>query len=77
MYTANTALLWHDGRLFALHEGDQPHLLHAEENGRIGTQGRVHKAGKEGKWFTAHPKVRAGGRGGEEGGGVEERVTVR
>ncbi|KAM3569162.1 hypothetical protein VYU27_008727, partial [Nannochloropsis oceanica] len=56
MYTANTALLWHHHQLFALHEGDQPHLLHVSPEGKIRTQGRVHKAGEKGKWFTAHPK---------------------
>lgn len=57
MYTANTALLWHHHQLFALHEGDQPHLLHVSPEGKIRTQGRVHKAGERGKWFTAHPKI--------------------
>jgi carotenoid cleavage dioxygenase-like enzyme len=72
MYTANTALLWHNHQLFALHEGDQPHLLYVSPEGKIETQGRIHKAGKEGKWFTAHPKV--GRKGGREGGKYEEQM---
>jgi carotenoid cleavage dioxygenase-like enzyme len=34
-YLANTALLWHAGQLWALHEGEQPHLLTVEPNGAI------------------------------------------
>lgn len=34
-YVANTALMWHAGQLWALHEGEQPHLLTVEPNGAI------------------------------------------
>lgn len=57
-YGGNTALLWHAGQFFALHEREQPHLLRVDEDGRIATVGLVHKAGAEpSSFFTAHPKV--------------------
>jgi carotenoid 9,10(9',10')-cleavage dioxygenase 1 len=45
--TANTALVYHAGRLFSLHEADQPYELYVHDDGRIETLGRVLK----GTWF--------------------------
>lgn len=53
---ANTALVWHDGRLLALWEGGEPHEVRAAELTTVGPfnydKGLKHP-------FTAHPKVDA------------------
>lgn len=54
--TANTALVWHDGRLLALWEGGEPH--HVSVPG-LETVGSYTYGGKLVSAFTAHPKVDA------------------
>ena len=55
--TANTALVWHAGRLMALNEGDVPWLLHLHrESGEFETEGSLRLTGA-GSSFTAHPKI--------------------
>ena len=54
--TANTALVWHHGRLFALMEGAEPHEIRPSDLDTVGPcqfEGRLKHA------FTAHPKVDA------------------
>ena len=53
---ANTALVWHDGRLLALWEGGEPH--HIKVPG-LETVGPYDYNGKLVSAFTAHPKVDA------------------
>ncbi len=51
---ANTALVWHDGRLLCLWEGGEPYQVELPGLGTVGPydyQGRLHHP------FTAHPKV--------------------
>ncbi|KAG2490110.1 hypothetical protein HYH03_011416 [Edaphochlamys debaryana] len=57
--TANTALVYHAGRLLSLNEGDLPYGLRVLSSGLVETLGRlkVDKAWKTS--FTAHPKVDA------------------
>lgn len=51
---ANTALVWHDGKLLALWEGGAPHLVRVPSLETVG----VHNYGGKLKHpFTAHPKV--------------------
>lgn len=45
--TANTALVYHAGRLLALHEGDQAYEMHVHGDGRLQTLGRRHV----GRWL--------------------------
>lgn len=52
--TANTAVVYHAGKLLALHEGDQPYEL---ETRSLETKGRLTWEGKLQHRFTAHPKV--------------------
>ncbi|REJ74011.1 MAG: 9-cis-epoxycarotenoid dioxygenase [Acidobacteria bacterium] len=52
--TANTALAWHQGRLFALQEGGNPHLIEVPS---LRTVGEHDFAGRLSHAFTAHPKV--------------------
>jgi carotenoid cleavage dioxygenase len=52
--TGNTAMVWHDGRLFALWEGGDPH--HIKLPG-LETVGPCNYGGKLMHAFTAHPKV--------------------
>ncbi len=54
--TANTALVWHDGRLLALWEGGEPHEIRAPG---LETIGPYTYNGKLISAFTAHPKVDA------------------
>eukprot|EP00879_Flechtneria_rotunda_P007143 GHRR01007496.1.p1 GENE.GHRR01007496.1~~GHRR01007496.1.p1 ORF type:complete len:469 (+),score=130.83 GHRR01007496.1:762-2168(+) len=54
--TANTSLVYHAGRLLALHEGDLPYQLKMLCEGVVSTVGRM----AVGDWkipFTAHPKL--------------------
>lgn len=53
---ANTALVWHDGRLLALWEGGEPHEIEVPE---LTTVGPYTYQGKLRHPFTAHPKVDA------------------
>lgn len=52
--TANTALVWHDGRLLALMEAGQPHRVSVPGLATLGTHTF---GGKLVSAFTAHPKV--------------------
>lgn len=52
--TANTALVWHDGRLLALWEGGDPHHIRVPG---LETVGPYDYCGKLMHAFTAHPKV--------------------
>lgn len=51
---ANTALVWHDGRLLALWEGGEPHTIRVPG---LETIGPYTYGGKLVSAFTAHPKV--------------------
>jgi carotenoid cleavage dioxygenase len=51
---ANTALVWHDGRLLALWEGGEPYEVDAPD---LETVGPYTFGGKLRQPFTAHPKV--------------------
>ncbi len=51
---ANTALVWHDGRLLALWEAGPPHAVHLPD---LETVGPATYAGQLKHPFTAHPKV--------------------
>ncbi len=51
---ANTALLWHHGKLLALWEGGRPHEITLPD---LGTVGEYTFAGKLPHNFTAHPKI--------------------
>lgn len=53
---ANTALVWHDGRLLALWEGGEPHEIRVPG---LETVGPYTYCGKLVHAFTAHPKVDA------------------
>ena len=53
---ANTALVWHDGRLLALWEGGEPHTISVPG---LETVGPYDYTGKLMSAFTAHPKVDA------------------
>lgn len=55
--TANTALVYHASRLYALHEGDMPYALRVLCSGVIDTLGRDNFDGRLKHRFTAHPKV--------------------
>ena len=50
---ANTALVWHKGRLLALWEMAEPHIINVPDLRTVGTL----DTGMEVKSFTAHPKV--------------------
>ena len=52
--TANTAVIYHAGRLLALHEGDHPYEL---EPGTMDTLQRLTWEGQLKHRFTAHPKL--------------------
>lgn len=52
--TANTALVWHDGRLLALWEGGEPHQINVPG---LETVGPYTYGGQLVSAFTAHPKV--------------------
>jgi len=51
---ANTAMVWHAGRLLALEEGHRPFAIDPET---LGPRGYEDYAGRLGPKFTAHPKV--------------------
>ncbi|XP_019150854.1 PREDICTED: carotenoid 9,10(9',10')-cleavage dioxygenase 1-like [Ipomoea nil] len=55
--TANTALIYHDGKLLALHEGDKPYAIKVLEDGDLQTLGMLDYDKRLGHAFTAHPKV--------------------
>ncbi len=51
---ANTSVVWHDGKLLALWEGGDPHVISVPE---LGTIGPIDFDGKLKHAFTAHPKI--------------------
>ncbi|KAL8161751.1 hypothetical protein V2J09_013240 [Rumex salicifolius] len=55
--TANTALVYHHGKLLALHEGDKPYALRVLEDGDLQTLGLLDYDKRLSHAFTAHPKV--------------------
>ncbi|BBN17239.1 carotenoid 9,10(9',10')-cleavage dioxygenase 1 [Marchantia polymorpha subsp. ruderalis] len=57
MATANTAMVYHDGRLLSLSEGDKPYAVRVLEDGDLETIGRLDYEKKLNHNFTAHPKI--------------------
>ncbi|GMH30645.1 hypothetical protein Nepgr_032488 [Nepenthes gracilis] len=55
--TANTALVYHHGKLLALQEGDKPYILRVLEDGDLQTLGLHDYDKRLSHSFTAHPKV--------------------
>lgn len=55
--TANTALIYHHGKLLALQEADKPYVLRVLEDGDLQTLGLMDYDDKLAHSFTAHPKV--------------------
>ncbi|CAI5476182.1 unnamed protein product [Closterium sp. Yama58-4] len=55
--TANTALVFHAGRLLALYEADAPYVIEVKPDGDLETKGRMTYDGRLTHPFTAHPKV--------------------
>ncbi|CAI0405018.1 unnamed protein product [Linum tenue] len=55
--TANTALVYHHGRLLALQEADKPYVVQVMEDGDLQTLGLLDYDKRLGHAFTAHPKV--------------------
>ncbi|TVU40496.1 hypothetical protein EJB05_13963, partial [Eragrostis curvula] len=55
--TANTALIYHDGKLMALSEADKPYVIKVLEDGDLQTLGLLDYGKRLKHSFTAHPKV--------------------
>ncbi|CAI9103069.1 OLC1v1001501C2 [Oldenlandia corymbosa var. corymbosa] len=55
--TANTALVYHHGKLLALSEGDKPYVVKVLEDGDLQTLGMLDYDKRLTHSFTAHPKV--------------------
>lgn len=55
--TGNTALVYHNKKLLALHEGDKPYAIRVFEDGDLETLGRIDYGARLDHPFTAHPKV--------------------
>ncbi|XP_062115352.1 carotenoid 9,10(9',10')-cleavage dioxygenase 1-like [Humulus lupulus] len=55
--TANTALVYHHGKLLALNEGDKPYVLKVLEDGDLQTLGMLDYDKRLTHSFTAHPKI--------------------
>ncbi|CAI0404655.1 unnamed protein product [Linum tenue] len=55
--TANTALIYHHGKLLALQEGDKPYVVKIMEDGDLQTVGLLDYDKRLKHSFTAHPKV--------------------
>nr|AAY21819.1 carotenoid cleavage dioxygenase [Suaeda salsa] len=55
--TANTALIYHHGKLLALSEGDKPYVVRVLEDGDLQTLGLLDYDKRLAHNFTAHPKV--------------------
>ncbi|CAK9140388.1 unnamed protein product [Ilex paraguariensis] len=55
--TANTALIYHHGKLLALSEADKPYVLKVLEDGDLQTLGMLDYDKRLAHSFTAHPKV--------------------
>nr|AIZ09096.1 carotenoid cleavage dioxigenase 1 [Ipomoea batatas] len=55
--TANTALIYHHGKLLALSEADKPYVVKVLEDGDLQTLGMLDYDKRLSHSFTAHPKV--------------------
>ncbi|KAJ7949175.1 carotenoid cleavage dioxygenase 1 [Quillaja saponaria] len=55
--TANTALIYHHGKLLALSEGDKPYAVKVFEDGDLQTLGMLDYDKRLAHSFTAHPKI--------------------
>ncbi|KZV27537.1 carotenoid 9,10(9',10')-cleavage dioxygenase 1-like [Dorcoceras hygrometricum] len=55
--TANTALVYHHGKLLALSEADKPYVIKVLEDGDLQTIGMLDYDKRLSHSFTAHPKV--------------------
>ncbi|XP_062115357.1 carotenoid 9,10(9',10')-cleavage dioxygenase 1-like [Humulus lupulus] len=55
--TANTALVYHHGKLLALSEADKPYVIKVLEDGDLQTLGQLDYEKRLTHPFTAHPKV--------------------
>ncbi|EOA34535.1 hypothetical protein CARUB_v10022080mg, partial [Capsella rubella] len=55
--TANTSLIYHHGKLLALHEADKPYVVKVLEDGDLKTLGMIDYDKRLTHSFTAHPKV--------------------
>ncbi|KAJ7569398.1 hypothetical protein O6H91_01G076300 [Diphasiastrum complanatum] len=55
--TGNTALIYHNGKVLALHEADTPYVVKLLEDGDLETVGRLDYEKNLNHPFTAHPKV--------------------
>ncbi|KAL1833320.1 hypothetical protein DCAR_0103407 [Daucus carota subsp. sativus] len=55
--TANTAMIYHHGKLMALNEGDKPYAIKVFEDGDLQTLGLLDYDKRLTHSFTAHPKV--------------------
>ncbi|XP_062115359.1 carotenoid 9,10(9',10')-cleavage dioxygenase 1-like [Humulus lupulus] len=55
--TANTALIYHHGKLLVLQEADKPYVLKVLEDGDLQTLGMLDYDKRLAHTFTAHPKV--------------------
>ncbi|KAH7446558.1 hypothetical protein KP509_01G061900 [Ceratopteris richardii] len=55
--TGNTAMVYHNGKLMALHEGDKPYAIRVLEDGDLQTLGFLDYEKRLTHPFTAHPKV--------------------
>nr|C3VEQ4.1 RecName: Full=Carotenoid 9,10(9',10')-cleavage dioxygenase 1; AltName: Full=Carotenoid cleavage dioxygenase 1; Short=OgCCD1 [Oncidium hybrid cultivar]ACP27629.1 carotenoid cleavage dioxygenase [Oncidium hybrid cultivar] len=55
--TANTAMIYHHGKLLALSEGDKPYVIKVLEDGDLQTLGLLDYNKRLAHSFTAHPKV--------------------
>ncbi|KAJ6834458.1 carotenoid 9,10(9',10')-cleavage dioxygenase [Iris pallida] len=55
--TANTALIYHHGKLLALSEADKPYVVKVFEDGDLQTLGMLDYDKRLSHSFTAHPKV--------------------
>ncbi|KAL2611010.1 hypothetical protein R1flu_022702 [Riccia fluitans] len=55
--TANTAMVYHDGRLLSLSDGDKPYAVRILEEGDLETVGRLDYEKELNHNFTAHPKI--------------------
>ncbi|KAJ8492688.1 hypothetical protein OPV22_014409 [Ensete ventricosum] len=55
--TANTALVYHHGKLLALSEADKPYVVRVLEDGDLQTLGMLDYDKRLAHSFTAHPKV--------------------
>ncbi|CAM6100383.1 unnamed protein product [Calypogeia fissa] len=55
--TANTSLVYHDGKLLVLSEQDMPYVMRVLEDGDFETVSRLDYDKKLDHYFTAHPKI--------------------